>query len=248
MMPRSRLAASLLAASILAMSASMSAHAASALLEPKLKMRPDASKVRRVAVTLDACMGKTDFRILDTLVQEEIPATIFVTARWLKHNPQALAVLLAHPDLFEIENHGENHVPVIDRDVSVYGIPAAGSQAAVTREIEGGRQAIVAATGNQPQWFRGATAKYTTSSMATINALGERIAGYSLNGDGGSLLGANVTAKRIAAAGDGDVIIAHINQPTHEAGEGVVRGLKALKEKRTVFVRLDDPGFNPPTN
>lgn len=246
MLRRTRLAALLLAVSISAIATP--AFSASALLEPKLKMRPDASKVRRVAVTLDACMGKTDFRILDTLVQDEIPATIFVTARWLKHNPQALAVLLAHPDLFEIENHGENHVPVIDREVSVYGIPAAGSQAAVTQEIEGGRLAIVAATGNQPQWFRGATAKYTTSSMATINALGERVAGYSLNGDGGSLLGAGVTAKRIAGAKDGDVIIAHINQPTHEAGEGVVRGLKALKEKGTVFVRLDDPGFNPPTN
>jgi peptidoglycan/xylan/chitin deacetylase (PgdA/CDA1 family) len=246
MMRRFHLAALLFAVSTVAMS--MPAHAASSLLEPQLKMRPDAAKQRRVAVTLDACMGKTDFRILDTLVSENIPATIFVTARWLKHNPQALAILLDHRDLFEIENHGENHVPAIDREVLVYGIPAAGSQTAVTQEIEGGRLAIVAATGHQPSWFRGATAKYTSSSIATINALGERVAGYSLNGDGGSLLGAGVTAKRIAAAKDGDVIIAHINQPTHEAGEGVVRGLKALKDKGAVFVRLDDPGFNPPTN
>ncbi len=199
-------------------------------------------------MTLDACMGKTDHRILDTLVRERIPATIFVTARWLKHNSEALAVLMANPDLFEIENHGENHVPAVDKPVSIYGIAAAGSEAAVVQEVEGGRQAIVAATGIQPQWFRGATAKYTASSMTTINRLGMRVAGYSVNGDGGSLLGAAATAKHIAAAKNGDVIISHINQPTHEAGEGVVKGLLALKARGVVFTRLDDPSFAPPGN
>ena len=33
-----------------------------------------------MALTLDACMGKTDMRILTVLVAERIPATIFVTA------------------------------------------------------------------------------------------------------------------------------------------------------------------------
>ncbi|MGO4315056.1 polysaccharide deacetylase family protein [Agrobacterium tumefaciens] len=230
------------------LSLSTAAFAGTGLVEPTLKMTPRHDGRVRVAMTLDACMGKTDHRILDTLVQEKIPATIFVTARWLKHNSEALAVMMAHPDLFEIENHGENHVPAVDKPVAIYGIAAAGSEAAVEQEVEGGRQAIVAMTGLQPQWFRGATAKYTTSSMAAINRLGMRVAGYSVNGDGGSLLGAAATAKHIASARDGDVIISHINQPTHEAGEGVVRGLLALKARGVVFTRLDDPSFTPPGN
>ncbi|CVI15762.1 Polysaccharide deacetylase protein [Agrobacterium fabacearum CFBP 5771] len=230
------------------LSLSTAAFAGTGLVEPTLKMTPRHDGRVRVAMTLDACMGKTDHRILDTLVQEKIPATIFVTARWLKHNSEALAVMMAHPDLFEIENHGENHVPAVDKPLAIYGIAAAGSEAAVEQEVEGGRQAIVAMTGLQPQWFRGATAKYTTSSMATINRLGMRVAGYSVNGDGGSLLGAAATAKHIASARDGDVIISHINQPTHEAGEGVVRGLLALKARGVVFTRLDDPSFTPPGN
>nr|WP_295987743.1 polysaccharide deacetylase family protein [uncultured Agrobacterium sp.] len=232
----------------LLVSASSAAFAGTGLVEPTLKMTPQHDGKVRVAMTLDACMGKTDHRILDTLVKERIPATIFVTARWLKHNGEALAVLMAHPDLFEIENHGENHVPAVDRPVSIYGIAAAGSEAAVEQEVEGGRRAIVAATGLQPQWFRGATAKYTRSSMATINRLGMRVAGYFVNGDGGSLLGAAMTAKHIASARDGDVIISHINQPTHEAGEGVVKGLLALKARGVIFARLDDPSFAPPGN
>jgi peptidoglycan/xylan/chitin deacetylase (PgdA/CDA1 family) len=230
----------------------MPAFAGTGLLEPSLKMPVVKAQAKgapvRVAITLDACMGKTDFRILNTLVQEKIPATIFVTARWLKHNSDALAILMAHSDLFELENHGENHIPAVDKPVSIYGIAAAGSEQAVVQEVEGGRQAILAATGRQPQWFRGATAKYTTTSMTTINQLGERVAGYSINGDGGSLLGSAMTAKHIASAKDGDVVISHINQPTHEAGEGVVKGLLALKARGVTFVRLDDPAFNPPSN
>lgn len=222
--------------------------AGSGLLEPTLKMQPGKVHAPRVAITLDACMGKTDFRILDTLVDEQIPATIFVTARWLKHNPEALAVMMAHPDLFELENHGENHIPAVDKPASIYGIAAAGSPEAVEKEVEGGRQAIIAATGQQPQWFRGATAKYTASSMAQINRLGMRVAGYSVNGDGGSLLGAAITAKHIASAKDGDVIISHINQPTHEAGDGVVKGLLALKARGVIFTRLDSPAFIAPSN
>lgn len=224
------------------------AFAGDGLLEPTLKMQPGKGSVVRVAVTLDACMGKTDFRILDTLVTQKIPTTIFVTARWLRNNPQALAIMLDHPDLFELENHGENHIPAVDKPVMIYGIAAAGSTEAVEKEVEGGRLAIAAATGHQPQWFRGATAKYTRTSMATINGLGERVAGFSINGDGGSLLGAGATAKHIAAAKDGDVIISHINQPTHEAGEGVVKGLLALKARGVIFTRLDDPAFNAPSH
>lgn len=73
---------------------------------------------------------------------------------------------------------------------------------------------------SQPHWFRGATAKYTATSIAQIQALGLRIAGYSLNADGGSLLGAMATEHRVEAARDGDVLIAHVNQPTHPAGAG----------------------------
>ncbi|MBB1250699.1 polysaccharide deacetylase family protein [Rhizobium sp. G21] len=210
------------------------------LLEPKLVMSKIPGEGPAVALTFDACMGQTDARILDMLIDNQIPATIFVTARWLKRNPEPLARMLAHPDLFEIENHGENHVPAVDRPVSIYGIAAAGSPEAVAREVEVGADAITLATGKRPTWFRGATAKYTKTSIQQIQTMGFEIAGYSINGDGGSLLGASVTAKHFASARDGDVIIAHINQPSHAAGEGVVKGVLALKAKGYRFLLLRD--------
>jgi len=209
------------------------------LLEPKLHVEKGGRATPHVAVTLDACSGHTDLRILSVLVTENIPATIFVTARWLRRNGEALAILQSRPDLFELENHGFNHVPAVDFPTAVYGIPAAGSTAAVDAEVDGGAKEMDAHGIARPHWFRGATARYSASAVADIEGRGYRIAGYSLNGDDGSLLGAGAAERRIAAARDGDVIIAHINQPTHAAGEGVARGLKALKARGVVFVRLD---------
>lgn len=216
-------------------------QAGPSLVEPQLHLtRSDASQRPRVALTFDACMGKTDDRILSVLVAERIPATIFVTARWLRTNPQALAILKQNADLFEIENHGRNHVPAVDLPASIYGIASAGSSDAVAQEIEGGGDAIRAAGLPQPQWFRGATAKYDMSAIRQIRGMGYKIAGYSLNGDGGSLLGAALAEKKISAAKDGDVVIAHINQPTHAAGEGVARAILTLKKRGVNFVRLQD--------
>ncbi len=213
------------------------------LVEPGLRLPASTSPgAVRVALTLDACGGGTDGRILSALVENRIPATIFATGVWLRRNAEALAVMKAHPDLFEIENHGARHVPAIDRPLSVYGIAAAGSADAVSREVQGGADAVQDSGLPRPRWFRGATAKYTSNAIAQIETLGFRIAGYSLNADGGSLLGAAATEHRVKAARDGDVIIGHINQPTHAAGGGLVKGILALKARGVTFVLLKNVG------
>jgi peptidoglycan/xylan/chitin deacetylase (PgdA/CDA1 family) len=210
------------------------------LVEPHLHVMRAGKGATRVALTFDACMGKTDSRILDTLVQQQVPATIFVTARWLRSNPEALAVMLAHPDLFELEDHGLNHIPAVDQPTLIYGIAAAGSPAAVDKEVRGGADAMLAHGIAQPLWFRGATAKYSPSAIAQIRAMGYRVAGYSVNGDSGASLPAKAVEKNYASAKDGDVLISHINQPTHSSGEGVAKGILDLKARGVQFVRLQD--------
>lgn len=211
------------------------------LVEPHLHLVVASGHAQEVvALTFDACMGKTDHRILSTLIEQQIPATIFVTARWIRSNPQSVALLLAHPDLFDVENHGANHIPAVDEPATIYGIAAAGSPQAVAEEVAGGAAAMIEAGFPPPHWFRGSTARYDRSAIQLIRSMGYQIAGYSINGDGGSLLGARETQKRIGRAKDGDVVIAHINQPSHAAGEGVVQAVIAMKQRRVKFVRLSD--------
>jgi len=213
-----------------------------ALVEPTLHIAPGGEAGPRVALTFDACMGKTDMRILATLIDNRLPATIFVTERWIKSNRGVFETMLKHPDLFEIEDHGARHVPAVDRPMSVYGIKAAGSPEAVRTEVAGGADAILEASGRHPGWFRGATAKYTPSAIAEIRGMGLDVAGFSLNGDGGATFTASLAQRRVAAARDGDVIIAHINQPGRSSGGGVAKGILDLKARGYRFVKLADGG------
>lgn len=193
-----------------------------------------------VALTFDACTGQVDERILQALIEHKIKSTIFVTARWLKRNPKAIAEFKAHPDLFEIENHGGNHLPAIDFPTNAFGLKAAGSPRAVRQEVESGAAAIRQAFGNEPIWFRGATGMYTASSKNQIADLHFKIAGYTLRGDGGAGFSKQKAATTIGNAKNGDVIIAHINQPRKPAGAGVVEGILRLKSAGFAFMKLQD--------
>ena len=194
----------------------------------------------QVAMTLDACMGETDMRILQPLIDHAIPVTIFATKRWLDHNPVVIKLLQQHPELFQIEDHGAQHLPAIIGNDHPYGLAPAGTAAAVQAEVMGGSIAVTQAFGTTPKWYRDAGALYTRDAMALIQTLGFRIAGFSLNGDIGASVSGPTAYKRISAAKSGDVIISHINQPTRPAGEGVIAGILALKVRGFAFVHLDD--------
>jgi len=215
------------------------AVAKTSLIEPHMHIVP-AGDTPEVALTLDACMGAADMRIIKALVDNSVPATIFATRRWLLHNPKVVHLLVSNAALFEIEDHGAEHVPAVIGTERPYGIPPAGTANGVFNEVLGGAQAVQAATGVAPHWYRGATALYSKDAMRLIATMGYRIGGFSLNGDIGASASKKTTETRIASAKSGDVIISHVNQPTHPAGAGVVEGVLALKAKGYRFVRLED--------
>ena len=95
----------------------------------------------QVALTLDACSGAFDEDLVLFLIRNRIPATLFVTKKWLDKNPNGLAVLKTNLDLFDIEDHGENHIPaVIGAGRKVYGIAGEPDVVHLRREVlEGAR-------------------------------------------------------------------------------------------------------------
>jgi len=216
-------------------------------VEPSIRLADVPVDQRVVAMTFDCCPGAFDARIATVLITQRIPATIFVTGLWMRRNPEGLALLLAHPDLFAIENHGELHIPPVLGDRTIFGIRAAGDLPAIRREIDGGAQAIRAATGAATRWYRAATGFYTPSVIPEIQSMGFAIAGYSLSADLGASLPAARVAARLENARSGDVIVAHLNQPRRPSGQGVVEGLQALQRQGTNFVRLDQVATTPPS-
>ena len=195
----------------------------------------------RVALTLDACAGAFDEDLIQFLLRNHIPATIFATKKWLLNNPQGLAMLKANLDLFDIEDHGENHIPaVIGAGRKVYGIPGEPDILHLRREVLEGARAIEQATGVPPHWYRAATAEYDQQASDEIRHLGYKIAGFSVNADAGATLNRKRIVERLRHVHGGDVILAHMNKPKSDTAEGLSAGLIELLRRGLVFVRLDE--------
>jgi peptidoglycan/xylan/chitin deacetylase (PgdA/CDA1 family) len=174
------------------------------------------------------------------LILHHIPATIFATKKWLDENPFGVSVIKAHLDLFDVEDHGENHIPaVIGAGRKVYGIPGEPDLIHLRREVLLGARAIQKATGIAPHWYRDATAEYDPQAILEIEKLGYKIAGFSVNADSGATLKKIAIEKKLENVKAGDVIIAHMNKPASDTAEGLSVGLAYLLGEGFVFVRLD---------
>jgi peptidoglycan/xylan/chitin deacetylase (PgdA/CDA1 family) len=218
----------------------LAVHADEQPIEIHDRIKQDSGQGNRVALTLDACSGRYDEALIDFLIKNRIPATIFATKRWLDRNAGAVATLNANLDLFDIENHGERHIPaIIGKDREVYGIAGAQDMAHLRREVQEGARAVEKATGVAPLWYRGATGVYDPQAADEIRHLGFKIAGFSVNADDGASLSKASVVKRLRRVKAGDVIIAHMNKPDSETAEGLVAGLPELLDRGYVFVRLD---------
>lgn len=230
------------AAAAAAMAPAAHADGLEGVVEPRMRLGRRSSGPPRVAITLDACPGGFDPRVASALVQASAPATIFVSGPWMRRNRDGLAFLLAHPDVFSLQNHGALHLACVLGARRIWGLTPAGDLDQVRAEVEGGARDVAEATGRRPTWFRGAGAIYSPAALPLIRSLGFEVAGFSLNGDVGASLPAWETAARIGAASDGDVVISHINQPRRASGAGVAAGIWTLKRNGVLFVRLDALG------
>ncbi|MCC5890696.1 MAG: polysaccharide deacetylase family protein, partial [Alkalibacterium sp.] len=67
-----------------------------------------------VALTFDACDATPDSydaELIDFLIEEDIPATLFINAQWIEEHEDIFLELAENP-LFEIANHGYYHKPL----------------------------------------------------------------------------------------------------------------------------------------
>lgn len=193
------------------------------------------------ALTFDACGGAYDANIIHLLILNHVPATIFVTKKWMDRNPVGMQDLLAYPELFQIEDHGAEHIPaVVGTGRRVYGILGQPDMAHLHREIEVAAADIRAASKRDVSWYRGATAEYDRAAVTEIEKMGYKIAGFSVNADAGATLNRRAVADRLTRIKDGDIIIAHMNKPRGDTAKGFGDALPQLLARGFKFVRLND--------
>lgn len=199
---------------------------------------------QEIALTFDACGGSArssqyDAQLIEFLIAHQIPATLFINARWIDTNPEIFERLASNP-LFEIGNHGTAHRPLSVSGKSVYNIPGTASEEEVIREINGNSEKIRQLTGKSPRFFRSGTAYYDDVAVKIARDHGVEIAGFAIVADAGATLSREEVSRRISGAKSGDIIIAHMNHPESGTREGVIEAVTTLSKEGFRFVRLSD--------
>lgn len=200
-------------------------------------------KNKEIALTLDACGGehgsKYDKELIDFLVKENIPDTLFINYRWIEANKD-IFMNLSKNNNFEIENHGYSHKPLSVNKKSIYNIEGTSNVEDVINEIKLNNDAIYKLTGKKPKYFRSGTAYYDEVAIKIADELGYKIAGFSINGDGGATFSKEEVINEVSKAKAGDIIISHFNQPNGNTYEGLKEALIILREKGYKFVKLEE--------
>lgn len=199
------------------------------------------TKEKVIAITMDACGSKDgmgyDKKLISYLEKENIPATLFINARWIDTNLETFKTLAANP-LFEIGNHGLSHKPASVDGSSVYGIKGTENIAELVDEIELNARKIESITNKRPKYYRSGTAFYDDVAVKVANKLKHQVVGFSILGDAGATYTAKKVEEAFMSAKKGEIAIVHFNHPESQTREGMIRAIEKLKADGFKFVKL----------
>jgi len=192
-----------------------------------------------IALTFDACGGKYDEELIEFLIGNNIPATLFISGKWIADNPGRLEYLSAQNN-FQIENHGFMHMPLSVTGRSAYNIKGTSSPEEVFDEVQKSAQLIKEITGRRPKFFRSGTAFYDDVAINIVNDLGMSIAGFTISADGGATFSESQILTVCSNPPPGSILLFHMNRPESKTFEGVKSLYAVLLEKKYSFVKLED--------
>ncbi len=196
-----------------------------------------------IFLTFDACGGGKkgngfDSELLAYLDREHIPATLFLSGRWIDANPETARRLAANP-IFEIENHGFRHKPCSVNGRSAYGIHGTSGIGDVIAEVEKNADKIEGLTHHRPRFYRSGTAMYDDVSAAVVKDMGVTPVGFTINGDGGATFPLGTIKARLLKASLGDIVLCHMNHPEGQTAEGIMAALPIMLKRGFTFARVD---------
>lgn len=198
-----------------------------------------------IAFTFDACGGKNadgyDAELIDYLRKEKIPATLFVTGKWIDANYTTFLTLSKDP-LFEIENHGFNHQPCSVDGESEYGIHGTKDIPDAIDEIEANAIKIEKITGNKPVFYRSATAFTDEACSKIAKQLGITIISFDvLSGDAIPFTPKETIEQNVLKnVRPGALIIMHFNRPKWNTNEALQLIIPELRKRGYSFAHLQD--------
>ncbi|MCP4136744.1 MAG: polysaccharide deacetylase family protein [bacterium] len=203
------------------------------------------TKEKIIALTFDACGGHSgdrfDKKLVDFLIKNNIPTTIFVSGKWINSNRKSFMELVGNP-LFEIENHGLVHRPCSVADFSKFGIDGTGGVAKVIDEIELNARKIAHITGRRPIFFRPGTTYFDDIAVKIVYDLKHTPINYNCpSGDTEKDMTPHKIAQKVLrSAKNGSIVIMHMNHPQRSTRKALEITIPLLKQRGYRFVKLRD--------
>jgi peptidoglycan/xylan/chitin deacetylase (PgdA/CDA1 family) len=196
-----------------------------------------------IALTFDACGGPRgkgyDAKLIEYLKSERIPATLFISGKWIDVNPEIFGELAKEP-FFEIENHGLNHKPCSANGRSAYGIAGTKGVDGIFDEIEQNAIKLQNLTGRKPKYYRPGTTYSDDICVQIANALGYEVVNFSVRGDAGATYTKFQVKEALLNAQPCSIILMHMNHPEGETAEGLIEAIPELKKRGFGFVKLSE--------
>ncbi len=210
------------------------------LMGVKTKLNTDQ---KLIALTFDACGGPRgkgyDAKLIEYLKSEKIPATLFISGKWIDANPEIFGELEKEAFL-EIENHGLNHKPCSANGRSAYGIAGTKGVEEIFDEIEQNAIKLQNLTGRRPKYYRPGTAHSDEICVKIANTLGYEVVNFSVRGDAGATYTKNQVKEALLNAQPSSIILMHMNHPEGETAEGVIEAIPELTKRGFGFVKLSE--------
>lgn len=211
----------------------------------------------RIALTFDSNMTDAMLRRLDTgqvdsyantavvdvLQARHVPATFFLSGKWVERYPDLTRRIAADPD-FELASHSYAHEGFTARCYTLGALPPE----AMAADVERSFAVLAPFGGRQTRYFRFPGGCYDATALRAIAPAHATVIQYDVvGGDPFSDDAAGITARVLAGAHDGAIVVLHVtkaNAPrTADALPGIVDGLTARGYR---LVTLSDLLAPPP--
>lgn len=189
---------------------------------------------KKVALTFDACRtglaDEYDEKVVDILLREKVPATIFMSGRWVEKNPDKAKYLSDQPQ-FEIANHSFFH-PHMTVEPNTR----------VLLELKRTQALLKKVTGRTALYFRPPYGEVDERVAALAAEIGLITIQYDIaSGDPDPKLSAGRIARGVLReAKGGSIIVFHVNRHGVHTAEALPEIIAGLRKKGFELVTVGE--------
>jgi peptidoglycan/xylan/chitin deacetylase (PgdA/CDA1 family) len=187
-----------------------------------------------VALTFDACptglADEYDEKVVEALLREHVPATLFMSGRWVEKNQEKARFLADHPQ-FEIAAHSYYHPHLLQKDDD-----------RVLREMKRTQAIIKKTTGRTPRYFRPPFGEVDERVAKLAKSAGLTTIQYDIaSGDPDPGLSPQRIVRAVVRdAKGGSIIVFHMNRHGVHTAEILPEVIQQLRQKGFVLVTVGE--------